>query len=446
MIWLWKWLEDVIGKGLEFSVIAELVGYASLNQIPMSLPLAVLLSTIMTYGKLGESIELTAVKSLGISLWQVMRPILYISVVLAGMAFVFSNNILPYTNGRLRLLLHDIAEKKPELSIPQGVFYEGLEGYTLRVGEKHSDKTLSDIIIFENKSLNKRFVTADSGRLKQANNGQYLVLTLFNGSAYEYQKEEIKPNKNRKYPLVENKFETSQMVFDLTSFSFERSNDPITGNSKFKNLSQLNDDIDSLQFKLKERRQRLFRDLNNHYFYRRDSISKKVESKDSIAKYTLAEKLDSLSFPEQEKLLKHATNIARNARNYIYGAKISNEGSQRKLDYSLIEWHRKFTLSVACLLLFFVGAPFGAIVKKGGLGIPVIISALIFILYHIFSIVGEKLVKSGEWDAISGMWLASFFILPLGVFLTMKATSDSPMFEAKNYIRLFQKLLGKQKN
>jgi lipopolysaccharide export system permease protein len=448
MIWLWKWLEDVIGKGLELSIIAELVGYAALNQIPMSLPLAVLLSTIMTYGKLGESIELTAIKSLGVSLWKVMRPILYVSLLLALFAFIFSNNVLPYTNGKLRLLLQDIAEKKPELSIPEGVFYEGLEGYTLRVGKKYPDKTLSNIIIFENKSLNKRFVTADSGSLSQGNGGQLLVLKLINGSAYEYQEEEIKPNRDRKYPLIENKFETSQMVFDLSSFSFERSDDPMTGSSKFKNLSQLNTDIDSLIIKTEERKNRLVRDLQNHYFFRQDSIysgdtTTTVNSNTKNQVKNWQNIFDSLEYEEQVKLLKHATNIARNSRNYIYGAKVAIQGNKGRLDRNLIEWHRKFTLSVACILLFFVGAPFGAIVKKGGLGIPVIISAVIFILYHIFSIVGEKLVKSGDWQAYSGMWLGTLFIFPLGVFLTMKATSDSPIFDSKSYLKFFKRLFKK---
>ena len=199
MIWFWKWLEDIVGKGLEISLILELVGYASLNQIPMSLPLAMLLSSIMTFGKLGETVELTALKALGVSMLRIMRPLIFITILFTFAAFYINDSVLPKTNTKLKNLLQDITSKKPELSIPEGVFYKGLEGYTIRVGKKNEDKSLKDILIFDNKSNADRFILADSGKILVANNGNTLVLHLFNGNAYEYQKEDFENNKERWY-------------------------------------------------------------------------------------------------------------------------------------------------------------------------------------------------------------------------------------------------------
>lgn len=437
MIWFWKWLEDIIGKGLDISVIVELVGYAALNQIPMSLPLAVLLSSIMTFGKLGETVELTALKTLGISLWRIMMPLIFVATILTSSAFVINNNILPYTNGKLKLLLRDVTSKKPELSIPEGVFYQGLDGYTIRVGKKYPDKSLSDILIFENKNINSRFIAADSGSLEMAKNGTHLVLMLYNGTAYEHQKEEIKPGQNRKYPLVRNKFTTNQLAFDLSTFQFNRSSEDLRGDSKMRNVIELSQSIDTFQIKADIRKQELFEELNNQYFFQQDSnFLVDTINVDSVNYYAA---IESVSFDKKIALYKHAAEIARNAKNYVYGGQIMIENFEELKRRHQIEWHKKFALSLACLFLFFIGAPFGAIVKKGGLGLPVIISTIVFLLYHVFTIVGEKLAKTGDWTALNGIWLASYIIIPIGIFLTIKATSDSTLFNFKTYLNLFKK-------
>ena len=436
MIWFWKWLEDIVGKGIDFLVIAELVGYASLNQVPLSLPLAVLLSSIMAYGKLGETIELTAIKSLGISLWRAMFPLILVVVSFSYLAFVFSNNVLPASNKKLKALLSDITRQKPELSIPEGVFYNELEGYTIRLGKKYPDKTLNDIIIFENKQGSNRFITADSGRMETANQGDLLVLTLINGNAYDQEDESNKPAALKKFPLIQNQFDENQIIFDLTDFKFVRSeNENRSSDAKMLTNAQLDVVIDSMDVQMNKRRKQLVNDLNRNFYFREDSTL----TYDSIVCYpfekaNLLENFDSLT---RKQIIHHAADIAQNSKNYIHGAAMVLENQHKIQNKQKVEWHRKYTLSFACLLLFFIGAPFGAIVKKGGLGLPVIISVFIFLSFHVLSIVGEKLAKSGSWEAADGMWMAAFVLTPLGIFLTFKATSDSALFNIQAYKKFF---------
>lgn len=440
MIWFWKWLEDIIGKGLEFKIIAELVGYAALNQVPLSLPLAILLSSIMTYGKLGETVELTAIKSLGISLWRAMYPLIFLVSVVSFMAFIFSNNILPYTNGKLKALLSDITDKKPELSIPEGVFYKELQGYTIRIGKKYPDKTLKDVMIFENKDNSNRFMVADSGKMEIANTDSLLLLTLINGNAYDQEAEKDKINQQRSFPLVHNKFEKNQLIFNLAAFKFERSkNNKNTTDPKLRNVKELNHTIDSMAIQIKDRENLLVEELNTNFFFKKDSTI----NYDSLEAYKLdtLDILANLDSNQRIQVLRHAVDLAENAKNYVYSAEVVHSSQKKIATKSKIEWHRKFTLSFACLLLFFIGAPFGAIVKKGGLGVPVVISVFLFLTFHVLSIVGEKLSKSGSWDAFEGMWMASLVLTPLGLFLTFKATSDSALFSWPAYKKFFLRIV-----
>lgn len=442
MIWFWKWLEDIVGKGIEFSVIAELVGYASLNQVPLSLPLAILLSSIMTYGKLGETIELTAIKSLGISLWRAMFPLIILVTMFTGMAFVFSNNVLPKTNKKLKMLLQDVSRQKPELSIPEGVFYNELEGYSIRIGKKYPDKTLNDIIIFQNKQNNNRFITSDSGRMELGNDGTLLVLTLINGNAYDQESENDKINQQKSYPLVHNQFKENQIIFDLESFKFVRSEDGnYSSNSKMRNISQLEESIDSMGIQMLKRSRILFDDLHRNFYFVKDTTL----SIDTITPYPLSEKviLENFDSTKRQQVAHKAIDIAKNAKNYIHSSGMVLHNQQKIQNRHKVEWHRKFTLSIACILLFFVGAPFGAIVKKGGLGAPVIISVFLFLTFHVLSIVGEKLAKNGSWEVYEGMWMATIVLLPVGMFLTYKATTDSSIFNATAYKKFFLRLIGK---
>ncbi len=440
MIWFWKWLEDIVGKGLEISLILELVGYASLNQIPMSLPLAMLLSSIMTFGKLGETVELTALKALGVSMFRVMQPLIIVTVVFTLTAFYINDSVLPKTNTKLKNLLQDITSKKPELSIPEGVFYKGLEGYTIRVGKKNEDKSLKDILIFDNKSNADRFILADSGKILLSNDGNALILHLFNGNAYEYQKEDFENDKERTFPLVRNKFDENELIFDLSSFNFVRSENDYEYDARLKNNESISFFIDSLSKNVAERKIRLLDELHTNFFIR-PSEDFNIDTL-TFTPQNILEKLDTINNTVKSSINVHAADIAHNAKQYIYGAKIEIQNDQYLIDRHIIEWHKKYTLSIACLILFFVGAPFGAIFKKGGLGMPVVISTVVFIVYHVLTIAGEKLAKS-DWTIVNGIWLATYVLAPIGLFLSYKAMTDSPIFDFKKIKRLFTKSKNK---
>ncbi len=446
MIWFWKYLEDLVGKGIDFIVIAELIGYASLNQIPLSLPLAILLSSIMTYGKLGETIELTAVKSLGISLWRAMMPLILAVITMSVMAFFFSNNVLPKANKKLKSLLRDVTRQKPELNIPEGVFYTGLDGYSMMIKKKYPDKTLNDIIIFENKVNSNRFITADSGRMELANGGELLVLTLLDGNAYDQESEKDKVKTKKSYPLIHNQFKENQIIFDLSKFQFTRSNRKRRRNANMMKNSELELAVDSVGRQITKRKNQLTFDLHRNFYFRVDSTL----NYDTITAFH-SEKLNEqtallTNFPiaEQKQIVHHAIDLAKNTKNYIHGAaSVLNNQKKIKRKYE-VEWHRRYTLAYACFLLFFIGAPFGAIVKKGGLGAPTIISVFLFLTFHVLSIVGEKLAKGGTWEPAEGMWMAAWVLTPLGLFLTYKATTDSQLFNLYAYKKFFSKLFSKK--
>lgn len=418
MIWFWKYLEDIIGKGLDFLVVLELIGYASLNQIPMSLPLAMLLSSIMTFGKLGETVELTALRSLGVSMWRTMQPLILVAALFSVGAYYVNDNVLPVTNTKLKNLLRDITAKKPELSIPEGVFYKGLDGYTIRVGKKNPDKSLKNLIIFENKSNSDRFITADSGRLELSTDGEDLVLVLFNGTAYEYQQEDYKKSKYRRFPMIRNDFVQNQLVFSLNSFSFERTESNFDYDARLKNNAKIIQYADSLSENISLRKQRLVKELQRNFYLRPDTtFCNDTLNYQNLALYAT---MDSLSAGDKVKIYRHAADIAHNAQQTIYSAKVEVFNDDKFMVRHLIEYHKKIAFSVACLILFFVGAPFGAIVKKGGLGMPVVISAGVFVVYHVLSMIGEKLAKNGDWEVYKAVWMATVVMFPLGLFLMLR--------------------------
>jgi lipopolysaccharide export system permease protein len=274
MIWMVKYLEDIIGKGLEFSIILEMMGRGALNQIPFSLPLAMLLSSTMTFGKLGETVELIAMKSLGISLQKAMNPLLVFAVMITIGAFFFTNNYLPYSNKKLKTLVSDIRISKPELLIPEGVFYNQLRGYTIRIGKKYKDKSIADVLIFDDSNDGMDgFIAADSGNMALSTSGKFLILNLINGNTYRRDREKVKPGKKKKIPYVRNKFKTNQILFDLSGFKFEKTSPSDRGKStRNMNIKELSQGIDSLNNKRLGRLISARKDLDHKYFFRPDTI------------------------------------------------------------------------------------------------------------------------------------------------------------------------------
>ncbi len=441
MQFLWKYIDEMVGKGLEWYVIAELLIYASANLIPLALPMAVLLSSIMTFGNLGESYELVAMKSAGLSLIRIMKPLIIFTVFLSISAFFFSNHVWPKANLKFASLLYDIRHKKPAIDIQPGIFYRNIEGYVIRVGSKEKDgKTLYDVMIFDhvNTTENNKILYAEKGVMSFAGNDEYLELKLYNGYSYNEirNKEALK---NRNYPLMRTHFKEQIIRFDLTGFKLKRSNQELFKNNyQMLNLAQLERQMDTLKIQKQTIGKELLEKHSLKLNYFKDSLFYKpnlMQGQNAVS-FTF----DSLTAEQKRTVVKTAVTNARTLK--IYAEAYHNRQQNFVKNYARheIEWHRKFVLSIACLVLFFIGAPLGAIIRKGGLGMPVVISTLFFLFYHIISITGEKLAKQGEIPAWQGMWLATVILLPVGIFLTYKANTDSPIFEMDTYWKFLDKI------
>jgi lipopolysaccharide export system permease protein len=441
MQFLWKYIDDLVGKGLEWYIIAQLLFYASSTFVPLALPLAILLSSLMTFGSLGEYYELVAMKSAGISLRKIMRSLIVLSILISGFAFYFSNNILPVANLKFKSLLYDVRKKKLAVNIKEGIFYNDLENYVIRVGKKGKDgNTIYNVLIYNHTDQkgNIDVTAADSGLMQSTGDGKYLIFTLYNG--YNYQ--EIVDQKNSKMnnPFQRTFFKTQQRKFDLSGFELNRTDEDLFKNNyQMLTIRQLNYFIDSLGFNLSERRLNLAKRFEKNYkFYAMiDSTWQSGPVPDSVMEAGL---MDHYTAAEKAKIASHALASARNVKKSLEYQVTAFKNSDEYLVKHQIVWHRKFTLSFACLILFFIGAPLGAIIRKGGLGLPAVISVFLFILYHIISMIGEKSSLTGAMQVYTGMWLSSIVLLPLGIFLTYKATTDSPLMDLEIWNKVFGKI------
>jgi lipopolysaccharide export system permease protein len=444
MMFIFKYIDDFVGKGLGAGILSELFFYFSLTTIPMALPLAILLSSLMTFGNLGEHFELTAMKSSGLSLQKIMTPLIVTTFCIALAAFYFSNNILPYTNLKAGALLYDVRQSKPALLFKEGIFNNSLDGFSIRIGKKDREgDTLRNILIYDHRAMqgNNIVLAAKSGTMKETPDKMFLVVNLKDGVSYKEINDTPKDIQTR--PLVRDKFEERVINFDLSEFKMSRTNEDLFKNNyQMLDLSQLNDAVDSLEQKNTDRLNNFNKQMKMSYYSRtaafiagQDTAPKSVPDTISFAKFSKAQQL---------AIIENAANTARSAK--AYSESVLNECDAD--EYSMlkyeIEWHRKFTLSIACIVLFFIGAPLGSIIRKGGLGMPVVISVVFFIIFHILSITGEKLAKEGEIPVYQGMWLATAILFPIGVFLTFKATSDSSLFDANAYIEPIKRLFTRK--
>ncbi len=443
MQFLFKYIDDLVGKGLEWYVVLELMAYASSTLVPMALPLAILLSSIMTFGNLGEHYELVALKSSGISLRKIMMPLVYCVLVISLCAFFFSNVVMPFANLKMGALMWDVRNQKPTLALKEGVFYGGIDGYSIRVGKKENDgQSLKDIVIYNHSANggNMNVMMADSGRMLQSDNERFLIIELFNGINYQESGTPNTTNDRKQHLRI--KFIQHEVKFDLSTFKMNR-----TDESLFKdhytmlNIKQLKFYEDSLTGRLKAD-QDYFR--QNLVMYTLMNKSFNVDS--SIQAKKINANIDIIqNFPKEMRSMIIARSFAtiRNIKNYAENTANDQDKLEEKIRRHVIEFHRKYTLSIACLILFFIGAPLGAIIRKGGLGMPVVISIFFFIFFHILSITGEKFARQGVIEVWQGMWLASIVLLPIAIFLTRMATTDSAIFNIDVYKDFFKKIFQK---
>jgi len=447
MQFLWKYIDDLVGKGLDIMVIAELLLYTSASLIPMALPLAILLAALMTFGNLGEHFELTALKAAGVSLQRIMFPLIMLIVMISIGAFFFSNNMLPYTNLKMRTLLYDVQHQRPELQIMEGTFYNGIENYSIKIAEKEPEtELLKGIKIYDHtdRKGNTSVTVADSGYMKMTGDEQYLILTLYNGRNY-IELESDKRGDQRTFPMRRDDFQKQVIFIELTGFGLNRSDENLFKNSyQMMNLDQLEEISDSLSQQIDKSQERFYKQMRlaNYNKAERAYQPRKSELDTSTFK-TIHVKPDSLfsslTLEEKNRALTQAVSFARTAKNQLNSQFIGVDNKIRRLRKYEIEWHRKFTLSFACLIFFFIGAPLGAIIRKGGLGMPAVISILFFVLYYVISLSGEKFVREDMIRPYQGMWISSFILFPLGVFLTYKATTDSVIMNIDTYLEGFKK-------
>ena len=452
MQFIWRYIDDMVGKGLSIGVLAELFFYAALFMLPMALPLAILLASLMTFGNLGERLELLAMKSAGISLLKIMRPVMIFLIFVSIGAFYFQNYAMPVVQVKLYTLLYSMRQKSPELDIPEGVFYKEITGFNVYVKKKNPQTgLLSDLMIYDYSEgfNNARVIVADSGRLKTSEDKLFLVLSLFNGESFENLKSQEKQSrKTTAVPCRRESFQTKDILIEFDA-NFNMTDESFMQNQFVgKNLASLQHSIDSMSLRLDS-----IKAINAKGIYEtsyRKSLRMEVattESADTLYSPVVIN-FDSLyqaqSPGRKVTLLNKAKQLAEGVRTdyYFRAANMGDEGY--KVRRHLTEWHKKFTLSFACLIFFFIGAPLGAIIRKGGLGVPVIISVLLFIFYYIIDNMGYKMARDGVWAAWEGMWLSSAVLTPLGMFLTYKAVNDSVILNADTYLNGLKNLVGKR--
>lgn len=448
-------MDELIGKGLGIWMILQLLFYMSSTMVPMALPLGVLLASIMTFGNLGENFELIAIKSAGISLNRFLRPLLFVIIGMAGVAFFFNNNIIPVANLKALSLLYDMRNSKPTLNIKAGQFNGDIQGYSIRVGEKDKDgHTISNVMVYDHTSGfgNDNVVLAQKGEMITSPNKQYLVFRLMDGWRYE----ELNKNVLKKnYDQMRMHFQRWDKVFDLSGFKLSRTNEDLfKGAYQMMNLSQLNKEIDSLG-KTKRR-------IGNNvasYLSPYISLIMPLETNKSLPEKIKADKISPRSYDSsfiqlipdslRAKVVQIAMSHVRNSKGLVDMTASEQKADREKYQLYNIEWHRKFTLSFACVLLFLIGAPLGSIIRKGGIGMPLIIAILFFIVFHILSITGEKLAKTSAVSPVFGMWMASLALSPVALLLINAARKDSQVFNKELYMRIWrwvQQLFIKNKN
>jgi len=433
MQFFWLYIDDLVGKGLDTFIILKLVGLVSISMLTTAIPLALLFSSIMTFGNLGESFELVAIKSAGIPLVRFMRPLFIFAIFLAGIAFLLANNIIPVSQMRLTTLKYEIIVSKPAIDLKEGVFYDKIDGYVIKLGKKEAnDSVINDIVIFEKRfGLQDNMIMAKSGVMRVTPDKKFLEFILYNG--WRYQEKGYRATTNTEFTRLN--FKEYKKVFDLKSFQMNKTVDVIY-DPKMLSVRQLGKAIDSIQsmdsffikkasieiypflkFMLYKDSAKLFKEIPSSPIKNFDAIIPKDE------RYNIVESVGYQFSSLQNNLASLVT---------IY------KDQQHAETMHAIEWHRKFTLSFACIVLFLIGAPLGAIIRKGGLGAPMVSAIAFFVVFFLLNNFGEKLAKSEQWSVYAGMWLSSLFLIPVGLFLTYKAMRDSQLFNQEFYYRFLQ--------
>ncbi len=430
MQFLWKYIDDLVGKGLGWFVITKFMLWVSLYLIPLALPMAILLASIMTFGNLAENSELVALKSSGLSLPKIIAPLGILVFAISIGAFLFANYGLPLVNLKMNSLLWDIQNTKPALNLQPDVFYNGINGYSIRIGAKDPDQTtLHNILIYDHTANlgNIKTELAKSGKISMSTDSRYMILEMNDGNSYEEMMENNQPSIS--HPMLENHFKSQTVYFDLSSFRFSRTKEDLfKSDYQMMNMRQLSHSADSISKSLEKGKSEFGKQLADGF----------MSVKNYPRKFFRPQKFQPVQ--SRMAIVDAATNTVRNAKETISQTSTQFDGEHGSVIQRNLEWERKFTFPFACLLLFFIGAPLGAIIKRGGLGMPVVVAAGFFVIYYVLSIIGLKSAKEEAMTVFFGSWLSSFVLIPVAIFLTYKASVDSAIFDRDAYLNFFKKI------
>jgi len=452
MQFLWRYIDDLVGKGLSVGLLGELFFYAAVSMVPMALPLAILLASLMTFGNLGEKSELTAIKAAGISLIRTMSPLIIFITFLAVGAFFFQNDVLPKAQVKMWTLLFSARQKSPELEIPEGAFYDQIPGYNLYVKSKNKETgMLRDVMIYDvsNGGDNSTILMADSARLAFTKDLRYLYLHMYEGEQFENLREQKTSDRN--VPFRRESFLDKEVLIPFDN-NFNRLDESGMRNQYVgKNISELNQTLDSLRTRIDSIGEESRKGFERNAFpILGNSMSPAFEAATPKSGHDthppIALNMDSLlqtMTPSQlDATFGAATNSVKMRKSEMEFRAMQMNDEKFRYRRHEIELIKKFTLSVACIIFLFIGAPLGAIIRKGGLGTPLVISVLLFLVYYIIDNTGYKLARDGRWVVWAGMWLSTFILLPLGIFLTYKAMNDSSVFNPDLYKEWIRRRLG----
>ena len=445
---VWMWMSNLVGKGLTLDLLAQFFWYSSLMVIPRSIPLAVLLASLISFGNLGEHFELLSMKSAGIPLVRILAPLIFVSILISGASFIFQNRVSPYATRELSRMAWSMKQKSPELDIPEGIFYSEIPGYNLYV--EHKDKEtgmLYGAMIYTNSGgyNDIQIVLADSARLQSTADKMHLKLTLWGGERFRNMDAQQGSMLRANVPYMRESFVKEEDIIPFDGNFNLMDADLFSHNAQTKNLGEIGHSIDSLKQKADSARHMIYSNIQRTYMNK----SLPVGIKDSLAIVEQAKNAppyDSLYLSMRDeqrvKAWRSALNRAETMKAECEFRALETGDRNLSIRKHRIEWYKKFTLSLACLLFFFIGAPLGAIIRKGGLGVPVVVSVIIFIFYYIINQAGENNAKVNAWTIESGTWLSSVVLLGTGVFLTYKANNDSVVFNIEGYRNFFMRLLG----
>jgi len=426
MQFLWVYADELIGKGLAIHVVLELLLYASARLVNLALPLAILMSSIMTLGALAEHQELTALKSSGMRLGRILRPLLISMMFVSGGALIFANYAWPVANLKFRTLLYSVTRKKPTLNLENGVFYNGIEGYAIRAAEVNQESgELQDVLIHHHGGSRDGaglVIKARNGTMRTSPTGRFLVLDLNEGSSHEDRTETGVRQRDRTYPHLKTLFESQRIRIDLSSLDFAKADEALFKRAyEMMSLGQLEAAIDSLE---KERAQMAvaLQDFGQRSMNKPVHADKPIFGLDTTAIH--ADWLARLGPAAERRVHDAARDMLRNAIQTAQNQRDDRMSKRTLSDRHAIEWHRKLFLASACVLLFLIGAPLGAIIRKGGLGLPTVLAILLFVLYYIITIMGERMVRSGTLTPAWGMWLGTLLMIPAAVMLNLRAARE----------------------